>query len=221
MKRVPEPELMLDPEQTAAYARADFALGHQAIVDDLARRFPELSEAGLALDLGCGPLDVTFRLLEKFPGLTVHGVDGSRPMLQLAQDELRRRGFEDRVNLFEQCLPDLTLPASVYPLIFSSSLLHHLHEPNDLWQVVRTFGGPGTRVFIADLYRPESCEAAEAIVEKSAPDEPDVLKQDFLNSLLAAFTPEEVRAQLAHAGLSERLRVDSLTERHMLISGIL
>ena len=66
MKRVPEPELMLDPEQTAAYAGADFAQGHQAIVDELAKRFPELSGELLALDLGCGPLDVTLRILEKF-----------------------------------------------------------------------------------------------------------------------------------------------------------
>lgn len=221
MKRVPEPELMLDPEQTAAYAGADFAQGHQAIVDDLAQRFPELSEAALALDLGCGPLDVTLRMLDKFPGLTVHGVDGSQPMLNLAREELRGRKLEQRVKLFEQCLPNLTLPVSVYPLIFSSSLLHHLHEPSDLWQVVRTFGGAGTRVFIADLYRPESREAAQAIVEKSTTDEPDILKEDFFNSLLAAFTPVEVQAQLVQAELSDQLHVEILTERHMLISGIL
>ena len=59
------------------------------------------------------------------------------------------------------------------------------------------------------------------MVENLSPHEPEVLKQDFLNSLLAAFTPAEVREQLVQAGLSQQLQVDSLTERHMLISGIL
>ncbi len=212
---------MLDPEQTAAYAGADFAQGHQAIVDELAKRFPELSGELLALDLGCGPLDVTLRILEKFPSMRVHGVDGSAPMLELAQRELSRRALEESVTLFEQCLPNLTLPVSSYPLIFSSSLLHHLHKPEDLWQVVRAYGTSGTKVFIADLFRPDSYEVAQAMVEQAASGEPEVLKQDFLNSLLAAFTPAEVREQLAQAGLSEQLGVEGLTERHMLISGIL
>ena len=173
------------------------------------------------MDLGCGPLDVTLRILEKFPTMSVHGVDGSGLMLELARQELSRRALEDRVTLFEQCVPNLSLPAASYPLIFSSSLLHHLHEPGALWQVVRTFGTAGTRVFIADLFRPESYEAAKLLVEHAAPDEPEILKQDFLNSLLAAFTQAEVREQLAQTGLSRQLRVDSLTERHMLISGIL
>ena len=86
---------------------------------------------------------------------------------------------------------------------------------------MRAYGTSGTKVFIADLFRPDSYEVAQAMVEQAASGEPEVLKQDFLNSLLAAFTPAEVREQLAQAGLSEQLRVEGLTERHMLISGIL
>ena len=221
MKRIPEPELMLDPEQTVAYAGADFAVGHQAIVDALAKRFPDLGQVGLALDLGCGPLDVTLRILAKFPNIHVHGVDGSGPMLNLAEKELQRFGHEQRVTLFEQCIPTLDLPEATYPLIFSSSLLHHLHEPNALWQVVRRFGRPGTRVFIADLFRPRSQEDALEMVELCAPNEPEILKQDFFNSLLAAFSPEEIREQLKQVGLATALDVEFLTERHILVSGIL
>ena len=121
MKRIPEPELMVDPEQTAAYAGADFAAGHQAIVDALSLRFPDLAQQNLGLDLGCGPLDVTLRILERFPKMTIHGVDGSGPMLDLARAELERHSLQERVILFEQCVPELELPEAGYPLIFSSS----------------------------------------------------------------------------------------------------
>jgi len=221
MERIPEPELMDDPLQAQAYACADFSVGHQSIVDALATRFPALDEEVTCLDLGCGPLDVSMRLLSKFPAMTVHGVDGSAPMLALGQEHLSLKGLESRAQLFNQRLPALTLPRASYELIFSSSLLHHLHRPADLWQVVREFGSTGTRVYVADLFRPESLEAAQEMVSRHTPDEPELLKQDFLNSLLAAFSIDEVRLQLTDAQLGESLDIQVLTERHMVISGIL
>jgi hypothetical protein len=47
--------------------------------------------------------------------------------------------------------------------------------------------------------------------------EDPVLKEDFYNSLCAAFTVDEVRAQLRVAGLS--LHVEKVTDRHMRIKG--
>ena len=66
--------------------------------------------------------------------------------------------------------------------------------------------------------RPESTDAAQAIVDEHAAGEPDVLRRDFYNSLCAAFTPDEVRTQLAAAGL-DALVVERVTDRHMTIAG--
>jgi len=41
---------------------------------------------------------------------------------------------------------------------------------------------------------------------------------DFYRSLLAAFTPAEVRAQLRAAGLEE-LAVEVISDRHLFVSG--
>jgi hypothetical protein len=62
--------------------------------------------------------------------------------------------------------------------------------------------------------------AADAwrIVEQYSSREPEVLKRDFFNSLCAAFTPDEVRGQLAAAGL-EVLRVQTVSDRHLTVSG--
>jgi hypothetical protein len=51
-----------------------------------------------------------------------------------------------------------------------------------------------------------------------SPDEPEILRRDFYNSLLAAFEPKETRQQLAEAGLTE-LVVKEISDRHMLIFG--
>ena len=48
-------------------------------------------------------------------------------------------------------------------------------------------------------------------------DEPEVLRRDFYNSLLAAYRPEEVREQLDRAGL-KRLRVEAVSDRHWLVA---
>ena len=63
------------------------------------------------------------------------------------------------------------------------------------------FTRPGGAVFVMDLMRPETETAAQRIVAQYAGSEPIVLRTDFLNSLRAAYRPDEVRAQVSRAGL--------------------
>ena len=80
MKRTPEPELMEDAAQARAYAEADFSEPHGRLLEALRERLPGLPARGAALDLGCGPADVTLRFAGAFPGWTVDGVDASAAM---------------------------------------------------------------------------------------------------------------------------------------------
>jgi hypothetical protein len=61
-------------------------------------------------------------------------------------------------------------------------------------------------------------EVAAAIVDEHAADAPEVLRQDFYNSLLAAYTVEEVREQIAASGL-KGLELSEPTNRHWLVQG--
>lgn len=87
-----------------------------------------------------------------------------------------------------------------------------------LWQMVNQFAKPGAAIFVMDLMRPDSQEQAEAMRRQYAANEPEILQQDFFNSLLAAYTPEEVKAQLQKAGLGH-LKVEAVSDRHLLVSG--
>lgn len=202
---------MLDDEQARAYAAADFESAHSLYPKLFDELFPGRSRRALVLDIGCGPCDVTVRFAQANPGYRFHAVDGSAAMLKYAPRMAR-------IKLIKGYVPAVRLPATAYDVILSNSLLHHLQEPQVLWQTVQRYSKPGMLVFVVDLRRPATRAAAERIAKKYSVGEPKVLKRDFFNSLLAAFTPVEVRQQLRAAGLNW-LRVKTLTDRHLMVSG--
>jgi SAM-dependent methyltransferase len=218
MKRIPEPELMNESEQARAYAEADFEESNTLFVDLFCERFPGFRD-GRVLDMGCGPADITIRLAGVLPEANVDGVDGASEMLRFGRERLARdRALASRVTLIEGLIPGVELPVCQYDALVSNSLLHHLHRPEVLWQAICELSSPGAAVLIMDLFRPESLEQAESLVESYAPDAPAVLQQDFYNSLLAAFSQEEVRLQLIDNQI-DTLVVETVSDRHMLISG--
>ena len=201
--------------EAAAYARADFSDSNQAYVDDVVASFPQ--RLAQVVDLGCGPGDIALRLSRAAANTRITGVDGSPAMLAIARAALRLAGLEGRVSFLEGRIPGVALPAGSFDLVLSKDMLHHLPDPQVLWSEVRRLGRPGAGVCVVDLCRPPTPAAAHAIVERVSRDEHPLLKSDFYNSLCAAFTADEVRAQLAVAGLS--LVVSQLTERHLCVKG--
>jgi SAM-dependent methyltransferase len=212
MKRVLEPELMVDPEQAQAYAAADFAAPNQAFVDRFRALFPGFAR-GHVVDLGCGPADIPMRLCRALPGVTVTGVDGSEAMLAPGRAAVAAAGLGSRIRLACARLPGVERPAAGYDAIVSNSLAHHLPEPAVLWGEIARLGATGAPTLVTDLHRPDSAERAREIVETYSAGEPEVLKRDFFHSLCAAFTLSEVRAQLDAAGLGS-FQVEMISDRH-------
>ena len=206
-------------DQARAYAEADFEEPHSRCVQLFAATFPDRPAVGVALEPGCGTGDITIRFARANPGYTVHAVDGSAAMLRHAQAATAGQPeLATRIQWIEGILPRVRLPQSRYDVILSNSLLHHLHEPRILWEIVCRYSRAGTLVYVMDLFRAASREQAAALTEQYCGTEPVVLKQDFFNSLLAAFTLEEVRDQLTGAGLGY-LTVSRISDRHLLVAG--
>lgn len=218
MERIPEPELMNDAEQAAAYAFADFEEPHSRFIELFRETFPDEFMTGAVLDLGCGPGDITIRFARAFPECVVHGVDGAAAMLAHGRNRLAREGLDERVQLIEAYLPGTSLPLSGYAAVISNSLLHHLHDPMVLWHTLKAYAKPGAPVFIMDLLRPASRDQAQLLVDEYAAGEPDILRHDFFHSLLAAYRPDEVTEQLRAAAI-DGLTVEQISDRHLLIYG--
>ena len=218
MDRILEPELMDDPKQAEVYARADFAEENQGFVERFKEYFPEFSQ-GRVLDLGCGPADIPIRFAKLYPACHIIGVDASAPMIQLGGQAVKQAGLTDRITLRCERYEEVA-GARIVDAAMSNSLLHHLPNPLQFWQKLRQLVKPGAPVLVMDLLRPESPEAAQAIVDQYAANEPDILRRDFYNSLLAAFTEDEIGSQLGRMNLT-RLLVDIPDDRHWVVGGII
>ncbi len=212
---------MEDPAQALAYTQADFSATHGARIKIFRSLFPSLALSGPVLDLGCGSGDVLLRFARAFPNSRFIGIDGSEPMLQLAQRAIDAEpALRERVQLRHGIIPNCALPQEPWQLVMSHSLLHQLHDPQVLWRTISDCAGSGCAVFVADLRRPASELDARHMVVATSRDEPEILQRDFFNSLCAAFEPDEVRAQLAAAGLAQ-LQVHTHDPFHLTISGLM
>jgi len=218
MDRVLEPELMDDPEQAKAYAAADFSQENQGFVNRFREYFPDFKE-GNVIDVGCGPGDIPIRLARALPTCRITGIDASAPMVQLAERAVQEAGLSERITLRCERFQD-TAGANQADAGISNSLLHHLPNPLLFWNKLRRLVKPGSPILVMDLLRPESPEEAKAIVDRYAAGESDILRRDFYNSLLAAFTEDEVTTQLARMNLT-RLLIDLPDDRHWVVGGII
>jgi SAM-dependent methyltransferase len=218
MQRTPEPELMTGAEQVDAYAQADFEEPNALFSTWVLDRVPDGQAA--CVDLGCGPGDIVRRLAAARRGWSFDGVDGSEPMIERARqatpaaDAHRIRFHVLRIGAGGGPPPH----AGGYDVGLSNSLLHHLHDPADLWTAMKDWLSPRAHLFVMDLLRPDTAEQAAATVSTYAADEPEVLRRDFHHSLLAAYRPEELAAQLDAAGLPH-LRVEQVSDRHLMVWG--
>lgn len=218
MERLPEPELMDSPEQTAAYAGAAFTESNALVAGRVMGLVDERDAELNVVDLGCGPADIAIRLAKQLPGLRIDAVDAGPNMLARAREALAAEGLLDRIQLIEARLPTPQLEAGRYDVVLSNSLLHHLPDPMALWEGVRGCAKAGAAVCVMDLRRPADLEAAHELTQTYAGDAPAVLRNDFFNSLRAAYNREEVVDQLRRAGLDE-LDVEEPTDRHVLVCG--
>jgi SAM-dependent methyltransferase len=141
-------------------------------------------------------------------------------MLALARAAAERAGLAARVRFHAARLPAAppALAGARFDLVLSNSLLHHLPEPAVLWDAVRRCAAPGAAVFVMDLLRPESEDAARALARRYAANEPELLRRDFFHSLCAAYRPDEVAGQLEAAGLGA-LALDAVSDRHWIAWG--
>jgi SAM-dependent methyltransferase len=230
MHRITEPELMEGEEQGLVYAQADFSGPNRLFLSLFAEKFPQFSGKGEILDLGCGPADILIRFARTYPDCTCVGLDGSEAMLAPGRRAVEQEQLAHRIALHCRYLPCITLPHSLpfaqekqgeeqegFQVVLSNSLLHHLHTPEVLWQTVKEHIAPGGSILIMDLFRPESTEAARCLVTRHAADEPEILQEDFYNSLLAAFRPDEIQAQLKQAGLE--FCCEKVSDRHIAVWG--
>jgi SAM-dependent methyltransferase len=193
MHRSLEPELMQDAEQVFAFykGKKDYSIKHFL---ECYSDYVNL-DSGKIIDLGSGTGEYLLALSQLYPGLEIVGYDGSLEMVKIANRNLA----ESCVQVKHLDFKDIT---DIADCVISTYTLHHLHDSNVFWNTAKNIS---KQCLIIDLIRPESCKQAELIVEQYAKDQPQLFKDDFLNSLLAAFSEDELKKQIAGTNLTMKI----------------
>ena len=187
MNRILEPEIMFDEIQCLQFYNG---VPNFVYYEKLNLFFND-ELTGTVGELGCGPAVFTKMLRDKYPFIEIDAYDGSETMLKLAKHHI---GDLDRITLVQKMIENID---KKYDTIISLNTLHHIHDPNIFWNTVKRMSKQNSKIFIIDLVRPQDENSVEEIVNQSLGInfESDLFRQDFINSLKAAFTKEEVEEQ--------------------------
>jgi ubiquinone/menaquinone biosynthesis C-methylase UbiE len=212
MRRTLEPEVMDTTEDAEEYDAMDFTASDTQFAEAAAALLGE-ARGGRALDIGTGTAKIPVLLLARRPDLQVLAVDMADQMLRVAARNLAAAGLDKACSLARMDAKALDVPPASFDLVMSNSLAHHVPEPLEFFREIARVARPEGAILVRDLIRPESEEAAWAIVNRVAPDDSARQKQLFFDSLCAALTLDEVSAMVAEAGI-EGARVAQSSDRH-------
>ena len=210
MKRILEPEVMDTREEAEAYDAMDHAAVNAAFVE----RVVELGASeGQFLDLGTGPAQIPIFLAQSCPKIRITGIDLSVNMILLAEQHVAEARLADRITLECVDAKNLPYPDQSFDGVISNSIIHHLPDPMAAFREINRVSRPGSLILIRDLMRPNTPEAAQALVDRYAADDTPYQKKLFYDSFLAALTIPEIEAMLAQTRLTDAIVVQS-SDRH-------
>lgn len=203
MLRVTEPEIMDDIDQVIGFDNAKRDYSEDAFINWY-KEYCNIT-SGTIVDLGCGPAKYLIRMCLEFPDISIIGIDGSKNMINTATKNINIKKLENRITLLESTFNNITdIKTSC---IVSSGTLHHVHDPSIFWNAVKRIAKPNCSVFVMDLVRPDNIDIATNVVSTMAGDENESFKNDFLNSLKAAFTKKEIEEQLTTEGINLKVSI--------------
>ena len=210
MKRILEPEVMDTHEEAEAYD----AMDHTAVNTVFVERVVELGASkGHFLDLGTGPAQIPIFLAQRCPAIQITGIDLSVNMLTLGDRHVAEAGLADRITLEYVDAKALPYPDRSFDGVISNSIIHHLPDPMAAFREIGRVIRPSGLILIRDLMRPDTPEAAQALVDRYAADDTPYQKKLFYDSFLAALTIPEIETMLAQTSLTDAIVVQS-SDRH-------
>lgn len=207
MQRVPEAEVMSDEDEVSAYASAA-SQKHLDAIDDtfvdqvLSLGSPEGLLAGRLIDIGCGPGNITLKIAQRCPRLTLVGVDRSANMVREAQRAAAGLGFDKRVSFLQSNAGQIPFSDCAFDVVLSNSVLHHLTDPLGALEEMLRVSRPAGAILLRDLRRPSRL-VFPWHVKWHGRHYTGTMKKLFEDSVRAAYTPDELADLLNHSGISD------------------
>ena len=217
LPRILEPEVMDTPEDARDYDAMDHSAVNRAFVADFLLAFPNAS--GTILDVGTGTARIPIELARQSPHVQIVAIDLAEEMLTLARRNVVAAGFDDRIRIERANGRKLDYATASFAAVVSNSIIHHIPEPFDcLAEMVRVCA-TGGRIFVRDLFRPNTLEELQHLVETYAGSANAHQRQLFSQSLHAALTLEEVQTLVCRIGFAKEC-VQRTSDRHWTFSAL-
>ncbi|MBN1588105.1 MAG: class I SAM-dependent methyltransferase [Pirellulales bacterium] len=205
-----EPEIMDTLTEAVDYDTMDHSEVNRRFVYDLLAAAPP---SGPILDLGTGTAQIPIELARQRPSARIVAVDASRHMLRVADQNVRRAGLGDRIELQQVDAKRLPYPDGSFTTVMSNSIVHHVPHPeevvNEAWRVA----APGGLLFVRDLARPDDDPTVARLVETYAGAANPHQQKMFGDSLRAALTVDEMSTLVVRLG-ADRATVTMTSDRH-------
>ena len=212
LPRRPEPEVMDDSSEVQAYSSAAADAYLSKIDDSFVEHALRLigPGPGCALDIGCGPGQISMKLSIRLPGWKLIGLDRSLTMIARAGEarDLRAASPASReVPLAAGSLSFLAGDAGSLPfrdssfdLVLCNSVLHHLADPARLFAEIRRVAKPRAAILVRDLRRPSRI-GFPFHVRWYGRHYQGLMYKLYCDSVRAAYTGEELSGMLEKAGI--------------------
>ncbi|TWU43860.1 Demethylrebeccamycin-D-glucose O-methyltransferase [Novipirellula aureliae] len=214
LSRTLEPESRSAIDEAVLYLEMKHEAVNQAFADDLVAGGPVGSRL---IDLGCGPGLILIEIAKHDPDVQIMGVDSSTEMLDMAKQQIDFAGLLDRISLQQGDATTMKEFADeMADTVVSNSLIHHLADPITGLRSALRLVKPGGRVFIRDLFRPESETEVERLVSLYASEEPEAAQQLLRQSLHAALSLHEIRGLMEAVGM-DATAARATSDRHWTI----
>ena len=229
MERVPEPELMEEKEQVISYDEADFSEGEVNLIKQinhyLLRKDISLGKKDLIVDLGCGPGNISEKLAIKWPNTEVVGIDGSKEMILRAEYNKNISNNKKKLKNLSYICSDIKdiksknfLLKKRISLLVSNSLIHHITNLEDFFNIIRSLSSKVTVNFHKDLKRPFNEKTALELKAQCSAKYNEILTNDYYASLKASYTFKELKNFTLENDLSS-LEVFEDGDKYLLVYG--
>jgi ubiquinone/menaquinone biosynthesis C-methylase UbiE len=108
---------------------------------EVAESVTAYTRQGLVLDVGTGPGYLPIEIAKKAPRITVVGIDSSKALVRIAQENAEKEGISDRVRFVKCDGSRIAFAGDSYDLVISTGSLHAWKNPvlviNECFRVLK------------------------------------------------------------------------------------
>lgn len=191
-ERILEPEVMETLEEVYAYDRLSLkylTILHNGFIETIINASPP---KGKFLEIGCGTGRISIGIAKYTENIKLVGVDLSDSMLVVAKDNASKERVNHRVQFKHADAKNLPFEESTFDAVFCHNMLHHIPDPMPvLKEMVRVMKADGA-FLLRDLVR-KSGMKAKLHVGSFGMKYNALMKKEYYDSLLAAFSKQEFR----------------------------